>query len=64
MLGTLVGSRDLKTRAVIAHVKFVAHCNRYIIIITQRDETVREGQWIGTESRSGDSGRATGGNYF
>lgn len=27
-LGTLVGSRDIKTKAVLVHVKFTVYCGR------------------------------------
>ena len=48
MLGTLAGSRNIKTKAVRAHVKLIAYYSRYTVIIIQHDDTIREGQRTGT----------------
>lgn len=51
MLGILIGSRDIKTKAVLAHVKFTAYCGRSSVAIIQHDFKVREEQRTGTDLR-------------
>lgn len=51
MLGTLIGSRDIKTKAVLAQVKFTAYCGRSTVTIIQHDYKMREEQRRGTDLR-------------
>lgn len=48
MFVTLVYGKDLKSKAVLAHVKFTAYCGISTLIITQRDNMMTEGHRTST----------------